>query len=392
MASGIVKWLAAALVCCLTAALLLLPPKAWVQNRPDIQTSEVRRRLDALSAEVTSRRQRLQHLRWVDSLSALALATQQDGWTLGMPPDVPSDARRGRLVESVRREVEAVPARRPDVVLGLFVQDPGFADYEADADIPRSPRFPSLRFFLTSREETPVCLGVRLFSKSELKTVGVDRPWVMSYVPWRHDVTSGDEHLGPCRVVARYGMPGGSIRTWIEDGGLTFLLLHAPLYTSANATGQERGTVLFGRNLGRSGGDLRLDACLAGRASSCRDVFAHPLPAEDVASDPQASYLGSVIRWGLHYELWWQLGSALEQEFGPEAFQRFWASDKEVLAAFRDAFGVDAGEWMAGWLRRNLGEAHPGPLPTRTASLTSLLFILTMAGVGVGLHHRRAAG
>jgi hypothetical protein len=52
--------------------------------------------------------------------------------------------------------------------------------------------------------------------------------------------------------------------------------------------------------------------------------------------------------------------SDLESEFGPVRFARFWSSDAPVVEAFREAFGVPAGEWMEGWARGYYPEARAG--------------------------------
>lgn len=386
MASGFMKWLVAVAVLCLGVALMLLPPKSWVEAR-HFPVTRAQSRAGALLDEINATRQALQHQRWADSLSALTLATQVDGLAVGMPDNIPDDGRRENFARAVRQELDAVPNRRSDVVVGLFIQYRSFGDYAPVSSLPQS-NYPGPRYFIGERDGMTYCLAVRTISDLGVERRELDRRWLAHYVSWTGEESLRDDRLGPCALVARFGPPSASILRWLQDGALPFFLLPSdPGLGPPPAEYRRRG--VFGRG-SWYWRDLDLEACTAGRANACRAKFEQFARSARSPGRSWTPYLGQVGFWGSFSEIWWQLGADMERGFGTEAFQAFWTSSEDAPAAFQTAFGVDPGVWMAGWVERRLGASPPGPLPTRSATLPSLLVILALGGIAVGLQRRRS--
>lgn len=387
MASGFMKWFVGVAVLCLAVALMLLPPKSWVETH-HFPVPREQSRAGALLEEINATRQALQYRRWADSLSALALATQEDGLAVGMPETVPDDGRRENFARAVRQELDAVPNRRRDVVVGLFIQYRSFGDYGPASSLPQST-YPGPQYFIGDRDGTTYCLAVRTISDFGVERGELDRRWLAHYVTWTGDEPVGDNHLGPCALVARLGPPSASIRRWLQEGALPFFLLPSdPGLGPPPVEYRRRG--VFGRGTGWYWRDLDFEACMAGRVDACRSRFEHFAQSRRRPAENGAPYLGQIGFWGPFSEVWWQLGADMEREFGTEAFQAFWTSSEDAPAAFQTAFGVDPGVWMAGWVDRRLGASPPGPLPTRSATIPSLLVILALGGIAVGLQRRRS--
>jgi hypothetical protein len=187
--------------------------------------------------------------------------------------------------------------------------------------------------------------------------------------------TNGPQVLRGCRFWARYGAPGAQLAGWLERRGYHFA--EAAWSPPARRPDSARARRLFGRQA-----ELRpeLDgdalACFAGTAAACRSHFlepAGPAPARGLPGPNLADR---------------SLLAALEQEFGAEAFGRFWRSDDDVASAFTAAFKVPVEEWLPQWLAGTYGTSGGPAVPLNTAAL-ALLTLGGLFGVGVATVVRR---
>jgi len=134
---------------------------------------------------------------------------------------------------------------------------------------------------------------------------------------------------------------------------------------------------------------------MAGDARACEQSFVDPrgLTARGTEAWREvdglpATFTGSA-RGGLFPADDWLILSDLEREFGSDAFRTFWKSEGDVATAFRSAFGVEAGEWLLGWVERRQGLTPRSPAPTLPTTFAGLLTVALMTGLASTWHTRR---
>lgn len=395
MAFGLRHWLMVAAAASGLLAVAKLPPEPFAREsptpgRPPTQEAV---RYSALRREASGAREALRRLRWSDSLSARLVREARDGWAAGT---VALGTVEAQVDDSVRaafeRQLPRVPERREDVVIGAFLVDDGFGDHPAVAPElgVAHPRW-SEEAYMGERDGVAYCVNA----------VGYNGKANWNGLQWSFARSDQDgeprhNHLGICRWVAQFGLPGPGVDRWVRTGGLA--LVHEPsterwsppswFFGNAQLGGRRRG--LFG--LFAMWGAERVDACLAGYAEPCAAMFADPLSTarfsgDGDSPDPVGAFLGTTDRWRFGDELhaWGWILADLYAEFGAERTRKFWTSPSDdVLTAFRDAFGVDAGAWVARWVRGYAGYVPPGPLPRGNTWLWSLGAVLVCAGIAAG--------
>lgn len=330
---------------------------------------------------------RLQATRWADSLGPLVLEHGTTGAWLGLTgPDRPA-AEEAELRRLLAAEID------PDEVGRAAV---GVAFLPAGAGgWPGAPVSPMEGYFLDRAEDGRAwCLVAR----SPGGPPGRSEP----AVPRRLD--AGLESLtGLCRWVHRYGMPGRHVRSWMEGPGTVLGSALGPfdgdLWRSdampPDARFERRGLLglpgglasvpRFGVSFYWLGGVQR-DRCLSGRPAACTRVLLEHPPGPRTRA---AAWTGFDAVEG--FRTWPQdphLLATLEEEFGTERFQAFWASGAPVPEAFQAAFGRPLGEWVMAWYGRYAGLTPPGPSP-RAAGLLGTLAVLLAAGLAAAFAVQR---
>jgi hypothetical protein len=141
---------------------------------------------------------------------------------------------------------------------------------------------------------------------------------------------------------------------------------------------------------------LPLSRCLAGQIEACESYFIDPI--DDAQEHRFVRDLSAAIpellieRPNLNVtapEAAEQgILAQLEAEFGEERFARFWNSEGDAAAAFQEAFGLSAGEWMHEWATQHLGYAAESN--TRLDhGIQAIFFIFAALGVGVLRERKR---
>lgn len=184
--------------------------------------------------------------------------------------------------------------------------------------------------------------------------------------------------LGPCALVARFGVPGPGVSEWLAGNGwepARFAEWNAPA-TPWTDDFQADGYALFDRVLLTADPDWRLRrvitprgiACLANLNGACASLFnsrqrqsdsvwrrtvvassgASPSMFFDRAASDLGPAAGSVV-------------SEMVRVLGPERFQQFWTSELPADEAFAKASGGEVGSWIGSWARRMYGPASVGP-------------------------------
>lgn len=388
MAFGMKQWSACVAVGCALLAVTQLPPDPFDGGRGLARPSlheEVRFR--ALRDDVIQSQGLLRRLRWSDSLPGLLLGEARDGWAF-MAEGAVSPGSTALLRMELQQTVDQIPGRRPDVLLGAFVQR--WERRTLDATDPG----PARDVLFGRMDSMPYCIAVDVGPASsgtaELRTAFTQR---------NPDGSRGPGTLGICRWIAELGLPGPHVTQWLQTGGSLFaeeasslgsLTFQAPWYYGGM---WRRGPFGLGWQPSRE------DGCLAGLAEACAGFFIRPM-----GSTPRATTVGpgqdpTVTSPDRAWFAWrrppgnWRwvtLLGALYEEFGRERTEAFWTSESEVPTAFRDAFQVDAGAWLAGRIRQERSYVPPGPLPRLRGTLWALLLVAACGGVAAAAGARRS--
>jgi hypothetical protein len=341
---------AAALIACAGAVVLLLPPQPRRLERSGtyLRTArdQARRELRMAQGAV-----RIRILR--DSARSLAAR--------GAPDHVPS-LMVGPWTPA---EIDWLEHRVTDILDGHAGAHPVAVVLVRDSLF----RFPTLFYALP---DTAGAACVALYGEGVL----APGPWLRR--PPHRRLAPG--LLGPCAYYARFGKPGSAVERWLKDGGAA-LALTSPSFPPPAWRPPPRHSWLA---LAIEGGGtwavdprlpfpFALEACLGGRIASC-EAFLQGRGAANRA----------LRRLGIHEEVAWEFRadeiaflSDVLVAFGPERFARFWQADGAFPDAFAAAFDVPLGSWTRSWA---LGRFGPGRQRTRVTAGAVGVSLGVMAG------------
>lgn len=404
MALRLRTWIGVTVALCALVAADNLPPdgtaRYWRPNptRPLLPEAQ---RFNALANEAVRVRGLYRRLRLADTVVAHARHRVGEGWSVELwSRSVVPDSIREVLESRFLREAATLPDPRPDgVVLGAWVVPADLASDAGPWDPVVQRQTAGREILLTEREGAAYCIGVNT-APGPIRYVEVaffDRD------PWggrRGNV------LGACWWVGAFGFPGPGIARWLGAGAALFGNESPSTPRPAAAawsywgrwgfSRQRRG--LFGQGLQA----IEVDGCLAGHTEACARLFREPTllgfaprPGRANAEDEALLHPGTVwIRWPEFSWLgsWSWMLADLHRDFGGERFQAFWVSRADPETAFREAFGVPVGTWMASWIIRQSGHVPPGPRPRGRALLWALAVLGAATAVSLGVAARRRAG
>lgn len=403
MAFRLRHWLMVAGGACAFVAVAKLPPEPFDGRRPrgDVRPEAVR--YVALRTDAERARNALRKLRWADSLATQVLREAEHGWAAGITPSTlvaqePVDSIRAAL----GAQVQVIPAWREDVVIGAYLVDAGFGDYAAaDQELLGFSGSWVRETYLGERDGVTYCVNAQGFDF--LHPEDEARRLASTFSEATSDGSRRHNHLGICRWVAEFGVPGPGVGRWLHRGGQTLAVEPTTerwkyaYWTPSpfSLPGRRRG--IFG--LSGMWDSSRHDACLAGKAAACAAILADPIGSQ-IGSQTRAQARDDSIALGAAAPVSWRYGwgeftwrwvlADLYAEFGPEKVGAFWRSPSDdVLVAFRDAFDVDAGVWFASWIRGTAGYVPPGPLPRWGASLWAFAAFLAGAALAIASWRRR---
>lgn len=373
MAFGMKHFIGSCVVGCTLVALWALPPSPNLATGWTLKAAE-QIRLEALEDELTTSSRILARLQWSDSLSAEITTPGAGDAQVIYPADIgltPGQVERfERLVDADVDRLAPTPRMR----FAMVWQDPDAGHH------PAAPRraYNRTEYLTGSRDGQPYCMAVNLVHERRMPRQ------VMGHFTRSSTVGSRTSTLGLCTWHLRYGMPSATIERWLSAGAGHFGLEHGPV--ADVPTYPDRW--VFGIRWRQQ--PLAVQQCLARRTEGCATAFLRPettanLGVRDrsrrvVAESPVvwADHDGTGFHGLTEYDPY--LLHDLEDDFGTEAFQRFWSSELEVGDAFEDAFGVDAGTWVAEWVERKRGTDPAGPelvrATTAGSTLTFVLFLL----------------
>ncbi len=210
--------------------------------------------------------------------------------------------------------------------------------------------------------------------------------------------------LMQCYWVGKYGLPGEQVAMWLERGGYGLGVSTDP--GTQRAVEQiisaqiERWSSVQRIALGTLNSPWEQEA--GRRCRYDRDYCDHNWTLTDVQPRLQKAYaegLAPIVIDGR--TLTSDLAnpgidpvtfSALEEEFGLEAFKAFWTSELEPMAAFESAFGIDPRDWSHDRVVGVLGLTRAGPRPDNSAIFYGLVMGLLGVLSGALFGIRRTTG
>lgn len=384
MADSMKTWIGAVLIGSALVGIWLLPPKSF--GRPDdpVQQS-VQLRHEELANDFRWTAEALRRSLWADSLSALTVATAEQGVAVGMPPSELVGAELAAEHSSVvRAGVSELPRRTDGMLFGYFHQP---YSHGRTADMSAASRGRT-ETYVGTRDGVEYCLQVRVRRRGAVQAV-------LGEIEGISGVPPKTDRMGPCRFYLQYGMGGPRIQEWLESGAVGFGLETGEKPEPSEEWARSlRKVRAFGFNaLGSGDRPIEVDQCRAGLAEACgalvlRPSLANPIAVREleiVRRSPALSVGWSTLEMGVTADDASYLLSDLEAEFGPDAFRRFWTSGEDVGPAFEDAFGMTVNEWAVGWMRSVNGVLPATPTLARTTTSGSMIFV----GLLVGLAYLR---
>lgn len=320
-----------------------------------------------------------------------ATLASPDGLTI-QGTDHVSDSLAAGIRARVQRELTAAGVTTHDVALGVFV-----AGYPANT-LPGG--YPGqTEFYWGARDGRAYCFAV----------VPMGPRWERNR--WEHEQISFERFvpsvLGPCELIAKYGLPGPTIARWLEGSGEALAATAVPLSGNEQAAMVQQYAVMrrmqpeqrFGRALavGFFGHSLASLRCWAREGTGCAALIEHPADFGFQVRDSSSltSYLVrhtalSAVDQGLNFvPASVHFTADLAREYGDARFEAFWKADKPFAEAFESAFGVDLASWSLAYLSPVLPPTKAGPGVTLTAKLGTVLLLGLAAILGTVWARRR---
>ncbi|NJD18881.1 MAG: hypothetical protein FIA95_06310 [Gemmatimonadetes bacterium] len=366
MALRMRHWIGLALAGCACVALRLLPPTEFRFVSPPPPQDVVYER--ALRANLALASARLQRVRLAERIIPATLAAEAP-LAFGVPDPVdPGEAARV-LAEASKEAEEARGSGAgagAHVALGLF-----YIDYK-EGRYPGAPTdyLSRTEYYFGERDGRPYCATV-------VRSAYIVRLERFTLDQWRETQSL----LGLCAAVARYGLPGTAVRSWLADGGAIMASTLTPSRLVPGAFATYFGTSFkrtaslglpsaTGRNVGLRF-PLALERCFAGVPEGCARGLLEPReqsrrlysysrqadPADLIGITPVSAVQASTSLEPADRHVL----ADLAEEFGEEPVRRWWTAEGQPDAAFHDAFGVEIGTWYGARVRKLVTVTEPGP-------------------------------
>ncbi len=386
MARWVNRWLAVGLVACLAILVALWPTPQSRRTRPEPQRASL-----ALSRAQNELDDALDVLRLLEVRDSLLLrwgTTSPDSLVIGFDPGI-LEKDREFLRGMIEPRWEQIRPHRSDVRVAIAVLIDTARTY---AGRPRTPA----GYFNASHLLPEVTDGVTCVTIVDLGLGLGAFPAERTTVPrWAAQWTA-ERALGPCGFYAAFGIPGRRVREWLEQWA--YMPARQPEWSGGSA--EDRPPAVRSRRGTLEGFDFDFLSCADGRRERCSAALSRgPYGMRRVRLSAEDRMTGLVReRWMPFATLArTPLGPAVRSfladmvsEFGPERFERFWTSERDLQAAFANATGRALDEWMVQWTRRQVGEPELGTtVPLGSVTLSLLAVGLLLGGAGLVAIHRQ---
>ena len=381
MAHWMKHWPALVAIGCGLVALWLLPPDPPREVDTYVPPTEAQALKVALVNEARRLNDVLKRTRWLDSLTEVLANSQPDenGVIFSFPEGPLNDAWVRDLRSQVAQEIDQLGIENAEYLFAVARPNVYSGNHE----------------LFEGRGTT---------TTTEFYTLRTGDRMVCLMLNQRRGTT-----LGPCAQFLIHGTPGPAIRSWLSQGAAQFAMRHVParspsaglsrmerLLIRSPPAGLSRSERLFIKigNQGLFGIRGRVTPgahnCLAGDEQACREsVLQVKRPARYRFGPDLPAFVHLALMNGPFYTYEESLFYDLEQEFGREAFGRFWTSDQDVDIAFQAAFGLPIGAWVMGWAQARLGVNRMGPMPSLEAIIISLGVISFFLTIAIAMGRRR---
>jgi hypothetical protein len=385
MAFGMRHWLGVVGVGVALASILSLPPASLERPTPENTRLPEEARAEALQARLTRVNATLRVDRTAADLVPATLAAP-DGLTI-RGTDRASDSLAADIRPRVHEELADAAVTTHDVALGVFVAG------RPENDLPGgSP--PNAEYYWGTRDGRAYCFTV--LPLWETKVLSVRERWASV--------------LGPCELIAKYGLPGPTVERWLGGPGEALAATATPLPRVERALMVQRYRKLyatlprkaFGRTIGSSGpyASLAVEQCWAREGVGCAALIEHPPEFGALAGGgssvlhyvAQHTALSAVERSTPLAPVASYVAADLAHEFGDARFETFWKADEPFSRAFESAFGTDLPGWSLAYFSPLLPAARAGPDVTSDAALGTVLLLALAAILGIVWARRRQVG
>lgn len=178
--------------------------------------------------------------------------------------------------------------------------------------------------------------------------------------------------VGQCHFYARYGAPGPGIQKWMDQAGARYFARQRAARNFREIRLRDLSREEIARF--RQQVPLRGLKCLRGQRDVCAESVAslemtqteleqfHPMTGVPRLMFGEGALLAKV-----------------EEDFGPERFERFWRSELPFQEAFEQTFDVQLGDWVYDWVQP-LGHLRAGARLNAVSILLTLLLVGAVAG------------
>jgi hypothetical protein len=247
----------------------------------------------------------------------------------------------------------------------------------------------------------PSAAGDKCFAVGRVAT-DLDRRynWLSVSAEVSSDITSA-RLWGPCAFYSAFGMPGAEIKRWLDRRGWAFALYDdwksvaphfAPMWGDNTPVHMPMRNFASFDAVACSGGDRT--RCLAPLLDAMRGLQRVGVWNTNLVSTADYNpYLTSTRQWWWNPPalgpMEWTLFGDMVRSIGHEQFRAFWQSNKDPVAAFRDATGRDLDAWVQDWLTRTYGPQSNGPLLSLSGVGGGVLAALIAIGLAVAVARRR---
>lgn len=385
MAFRMRHWLGVVGVGVAIVLILSLPPASV--GRPPFKITRLpeQARAMALRSELLRVNATLRVDRTAATLVPATLASP-DGLTV-RGTDAVSDSVVPAIRARVRRELAAAGVTTPAVALGLF-----FAGRPENALPGGSPVF--TEYYWGVRDGRAYCFTVLPI-------------WISRAIRHQSRYDQFASLLGPCELIAKYGIPGPTIERWLEGPGEALAATATPFREVDRALLVKQFRTFyeklprnsFGRLVDFPGANVSLarEQCWAREGAGCAALIAHPadLGSGTGGRSSLAQYLVqhtamSTVDRGMGLASpTAHVVADLAHQFGDARFEAFWKADKPFAEAFESAFGTDLASWSLAYFSPMLPAAKAGPDVPLEAELSTVLILALAAILGTVWARRR---
>lgn len=219
---------------------------------------------------------------------------------------------------------------------------------------------------------------------------------------------SRERLLGPCAYVGQFGLPGATIRQWLDARGWQFAQRSSWTqpprpWLDGSPAYPYRARIDLAYVMGSSG-----RACAGGRDQACIEALLHP-EAEVEFRQTRMTFVEAVLTPGFFNPFvhgdnsWltssWPLGARewtlladMVRSLGAERFQRFWSSDLPPEQAFQAATETSLAAWTREWIETTYHPQTTGPaLPAGATGFAAALLIVALGLTLVAARRRQTA-